>query len=84
MKHIASMQSEYLERWLVETCRAELVHWLALLSSGVFFLWNPPHLGFIMVLYAVIVNLPCVIVQRYNRPRLVRVLRTRRHVPAGA
>ena len=75
MKQVASRQPEHLERWVQETCRAELTHWLALFVAGFFFLWNPPLLGVAMVLYAVALNGPCIVVQRYNRPRLVGMLR---------
>ncbi len=74
MKRVASRQRAHLERWVKETCRAELTHWLALLSSTLFFLWNPPLLGLAMVLYALAMNLPCIVVQRYNRPHLLRIL----------
>jgi len=74
MKQVASRQEDYLERWLRETCRAELMHWIALAVSGLFFLWNPPLLGSLMVIYAVIANLPCLVTQRYNRPRILRIL----------
>jgi len=60
MRHIVSRRKEYLEHWIRETCRAELTHWIALIASGLF--------------YAVLVNMPCVIVQRYNRPRLAGML----------
>jgi len=74
MKHIISRRKEYLERWVRETCRAELTHLIALISSGMFFLWNPPVLGFLMVFYAVVANMPCIVVQRYNRPHIIRIL----------
>jgi len=77
MRHVASRRVEYLERWLRETCRAELTHWIAMLFGGVFFLWNPVGLGLVMVLYAVVVNLPCIIVQRHNRPLIARILSKR-------
>ncbi len=74
MKHIASSERTYLQRWLLETCRAELAHWLQLLVAPLFFLWNPPVAGVIILFYALAVNLPCIIVQRYNRPRLRGIL----------
>ena len=40
-------------------------------AGPVFLLWNPWWLGLLMFAYAVIANLPCLIVQRYNRARLV-------------
>ena len=74
MRQIASRQPDYLQRWLLETCRAELTHWMSILPSALFFLWNPRPLGVAMVVYAVLVNVPCIIVQRYNRPRLMQIL----------
>lgn len=67
---------EYLERFVVETRRAELAHWPILALGPFFFLWNPWWLGIAMVGYAVVANVPCVLVQRYNRARLYRMLRT--------
>jgi glycosyl-4,4'-diaponeurosporenoate acyltransferase len=63
-----------LERFVIETRRAELTHWVLLLAAPLFFLWNPPWLGFVMVGYAVVANVPCLVVQRYNRSRLLRML----------
>jgi len=75
MKRIASSEPEYLERWLLETCRAELAHWLQILVAPLFFLWNPPIAGAFILLYALMANMPCIVVQRYNRPRLQRLMR---------
>ncbi|MBC7258422.1 MAG: glycosyl-4,4'-diaponeurosporenoate acyltransferase [Chloroflexi bacterium] len=77
MRRIVSHDTEYLRRWVKETCRAELTHYIALASSVLFFLWNPLWLALVMVLYAVITNVPCIIVQRYNRPYFVRLLSVR-------
>jgi glycosyl-4,4'-diaponeurosporenoate acyltransferase len=66
--------SPHLERFVVETRRAELTHWVVLAAGPVFFLWNPWWLAVVMVVYALVANLPCIFVQRYNRARLERVL----------
>lgn len=63
----------YLHRFIVETCRAELTHWLLLFSVCVFFLWNPLWAAVLNILYALLANLPFILIQRYNRPRLRRV-----------
>jgi glycosyl-4,4'-diaponeurosporenoate acyltransferase len=63
----------------METCRGEAVHWIVLFCSGLFFLWNPQWLAWCMVVYAILANLPCIIVQRYNRLRMARVLARSRH-----
>ena len=66
-----------LERFGRETRRAELVHWAIPIVTPVFALWNPPWLLLAMAAYAVIANLPCLLVQRYNRGRLLRLIERR-------
>jgi len=63
-----------LPRFVVETRRAELGHWLAALGGPVAALWNPPVGTLVMVTYGVAVNAPFVVVQRYNRARALRAL----------
>jgi glycosyl-4,4'-diaponeurosporenoate acyltransferase len=65
------------ERFAVETRRAELGHWLSLTCLPLFPLWNPPIGVALMVAYGVAVNLPCIVVQRYNRGRCQRLLAAR-------
>jgi glycosyl-4,4'-diaponeurosporenoate acyltransferase len=73
-RHLQSRTPDYLEAFLVETCRAELTHWVTMLFAPLFFLWNFFFVGWIMILYALITNMPFIIVQRFNRFRLIRVL----------
>lgn len=68
----------HLTRFAAETRRAEIVHWAIPVVTPLFALWNPAWLVGGMVAYAVVANAPCLIVQRYNRGRLLRVL-TRRN-----
>jgi glycosyl-4,4'-diaponeurosporenoate acyltransferase len=71
-----------LARFAVETRRAELVHWAVPVVTPLFSLWNPPGLVAAMAAYAVLANVPCIAIQRYNRARIARVLERRR--PTGA
>ena len=71
---LGSDSQSYLNRFIRETCRGEAVHWAVLLASALFFLWNPWEIGIAMVAYAVLANLPCIVVQRYNRIRLSRIV----------
>ena len=73
-KRLAARDPAYTERFIRETCRGEAVHWAVLVSSMLFFLWNPWWVGLIMVAYALAANLPCIVTQRYNRIRLSRLL----------
>jgi glycosyl-4,4'-diaponeurosporenoate acyltransferase len=73
-RHLARRDRSYLERFVAETRRAELTHWLILAAGPLFFLWNPWWLGLAMVGYAAAANVPCLLTQRYNRVRLLRLL----------
>jgi glycosyl-4,4'-diaponeurosporenoate acyltransferase len=74
---LAGRNSDYLQRFIRETWRGELCHWVAIGLAPVFFLWNPCWGDWIIVAYALAANLPCILVQRYNRLRLGRLLARR-------
>lgn len=76
-RRVTATEQGGLERFVVETRRAELAHWLAAAPGVVFVLWNPPVAVPIMVAYGLGVNLPFIAVQRYNRIRASRILRRR-------
>ena len=73
-RRVARHDRAYLEQFLAETRRAERVHWAIAALGPVFFAWNPWWLASAMVGYAIGANVPCILVQRYNRARLVRLL----------
>ena len=69
----------YLDQFLVETRRAELAHWAILALAPTFFIWvavldMPWWLAAAMFGYGIVANVPCILVQRYNRARLERML----------
>ena len=62
-----------------ETCVAECVHFcLGLLSLGAFALCRDGWMVCIVAVYILLGNLPFQIIQRYNRPRLLRLMRKAR------
>ncbi len=69
-RHMDEYDEFYLKRFILETCRAEMVHWVILAETPLFFLWNPFSAAPILIAFSLGINLPCIIVQRYNRPRL--------------
>jgi len=71
--HLKSYDPEYLNAFIVETGRAEIFHWLQILPFLVFGLWSPPFVVWIMLGYALIVNMPCILAQRFNRPKLIKI-----------
>ncbi|WP_430786563.1 glycosyl-4,4'-diaponeurosporenoate acyltransferase [Virgibacillus flavescens] len=72
--HLSGSDARYLWNFLVESRRAELTHWLSILPAGLFFLWNPAWAGWLMIGYAILFNGPIIMVQRYNRPRLQKII----------
>ena len=68
---------EYLDRFLRETWRGELVHWLALLTLPLFAIWNPWWGVLVNAAVALAVNFPCILALRYNRARFRRLLARR-------
>lgn len=79
-KRLLSRSPEYFKQFLIETRRAELAHWCMLGCLPAFFLWNPLWARWLMVIYAVSANLPCILAQRYNRIVLDRLACSRRLV----
>jgi glycosyl-4,4'-diaponeurosporenoate acyltransferase len=73
-RSLAAAEPDYLRRFIRETRRGELCHWGALAFVPIFFLWNPWWADLVCLSYAVAANLPCIIVQRYNRLRLQKLL----------
>ena len=76
-RHLPPSDRGGLERFAVETRRAELGHWLAAACGPLFALWNPAPIAAVMLIYGVAVNLPFIAIQRYNRLRVTRVRRSK-------
>lgn len=73
-RELPGLDEPGLELFVRETRRAELTHWWAMACGPVFVLWNPPLAAALLIGYGVVVNLPFIIIQRYNRARSVAVL----------
>lgn len=72
-----TVSAEKVEIMLHETCVAEYVHYLLCLSGlyGCFHFLQPVAASALYVLY-LFTNIPCMMIQRYNRPRLMRVYKS--------
>ena len=67
------------QRFAAESMRAERTHWAMFAVLPLLATWNPPTLFVANVAFAVIANVPCMIIARHNRARVVRLTeRTRR------
>ena len=73
-KNLSGDYKKRLPRMLQETCVAELIHTLNCFV-GLYCLKLYPGVGgvIILILYITLFNLPFIFIQRYNRPRLMRL-----------
>lgn len=84
-KRLTEASRRYFNLFITETCRAESNHLRAIASVMVMRLWTPVDLWAVCMLIGVLGNLPFIMIQRYNRPRLMRALERleRRELAAG-
>lgn len=75
-KKLLSVSVDQMDALLCEMCRAESVHWAeVLLGIGCVFI--APGIGWVLfAVWALLGNLPFILIQRYNRPRIL-VLKNR-------
>lgn len=68
---------EYVDRFIYETCRGEWNHGINMLYAPIALIFNfiikRPGFGMLFSLAALIANIPFIIIQRYNRFRLLTV-----------
>lgn len=73
-KNLENFSQENLETFMLESRRVELNHLLAITPFWVFGLFAEMKVVGWMLIYALLVNMPCIIVQRFNRPRIARII----------
>ena len=73
-KNLSGNYADRLPVMIQETCVAELTH-IVVSFLGLPCLWMWPGVGGVTVtaIHIVLLNLPFILIQRYNRPRLIRL-----------
>ena len=74
--HLEEVSVSYLDRFIMETCRAEWNHTMNCLYAVVLFIINDLIMAFGLTVVLFILNLPFAVIQRYNRFRLQKLRRT--------
>lgn len=67
-------------RFAAESLRAERTHWAMFAVLPIFIFWNPAWLLFANMLFAVVANVPCMIIARHNRARVMRLMQRGRRL----
>ncbi len=70
-----SRDKAHLERLVQEMCNAELVHWILTFLSPVFWLLIEGWYGVAIAIGYALSNLSDIMIQRYNRPRIVMIIK---------
>lgn len=84
-RNLRKRDEHYLETFRAETCRGESAHLAQIPGILGVLAWNPwPWAALAIVLYALLSNLPCMIVQRHTRHRMGRVVAGRRRTSRSA
>lgn len=76
-KHFTGDSIDYLDQFILETCRGEWLHMKDCLCAVIALIINPLLVGIVISTLILIGNLPFALVQRYNRFRL-QILRKKR------
>ncbi|MEM7699620.1 MAG: hypothetical protein AAF236_14580 [Verrucomicrobiota bacterium] len=74
-KNLQDKDPDYLRDFRAETCRGEAAHWAQVPGILLTLIWNPwPVAAIVMIVYAFLSNLPCIVLQRNTRHRLGHLL----------
>jgi glycosyl-4,4'-diaponeurosporenoate acyltransferase len=73
-KHLQDINLNYIHNFLNESCKSEFTHWMIILSSFLFMFGGGLSAFFKILVISITLNLPYIIIQRYNRPRLIKLL----------
>lgn len=76
-RHLTDVSIDYLDEFILETCRGEWLHRKDCICALITLLINPFLVGVVMSFLILLGNLPFAMIQRYNRFRL-QVLRKKR------
>ena len=81
-KILSQRNPEHLRQLILETCSAERVHWILVFLSPIFLIFLHGAFGVAAMLIYILGNLPFIVIQRYNRPRLVQLMERQLRVSA--
>lgn len=75
---ISNRNPSYLKTFICECRRGQLSHWVQFFTICCFVLWNPWPASGVIILYALLSNIPCIINLHYTEIRLISLLSKKR------
>ncbi|MGY8644029.1 MAG: glycosyl-4,4'-diaponeurosporenoate acyltransferase CrtO family protein [Verrucomicrobiales bacterium] len=83
-KKFTSSDPNYIREFIIETCRGEMAHLAQFAVLTLLLLWNPWPANIVIIVYALLSNFPCTILQRHTRFRMTALLnKVEPHDPIG-
>lgn len=70
---LQSADAAYLDTFAAETRRGEFSHWLQMIVISTFILWTPFPAALVIIGWALVSNLPCIISLRHTRLRILNL-----------
>ena len=74
--HLDGVSPDYLDEFILETCRGEWNHRANCWFAAVLFVLNPIGLALLLAFLLLLGNVPFAVIQRYNRFRLQKLKQT--------
>ena len=81
-EHLDDVSIEYLNQFIMETCRGEWMHLSGALCAVLLLVINPIGFGLVFAFLDLLGNLPFAAIQRYNRFRLQTLRKRRLRLPS--
>lgn len=75
LRCISKLSKEYIEKFIIETCRAEWNHMMCCMYWVVAVFTNSGLCGLFFSIVSIVANLPFLIIQRFNRIRLNNLIK---------
>lgn len=72
-KNLDDLSVKYIDMFILETCRGEWAHRKCLFVLVPMFIFNKLSVFFLLFIFVLFLNVPYILIQRYNRIRLLKI-----------
>lgn len=72
LREFKSKKLSYINKYMITSCKSEAVHIFSIFSMVIFFIFHNLLITIVIILSTLLINLPFIIVLRYNRHRILR------------
>ena len=73
LREFKSKKLSYINKYMITSCKSEAVHIFSIFSMFIFFIFHNLPIAITIMLSALLINLPFIIILRYNRHRILKL-----------